>query len=136
MRSSVGNRNAEKWVWPAIDADTKEIVGCHIGSRDRDGAERLRKSLPPVYRRCAVCYTDFWSSYKGVLPSERHRPVPEQSGKTDYIERFNNTVRQRISRLVRKTLSFSEKIGNHIGAVRNFIHYCNESLKIFSPLHV
>jgi IS1 family transposase len=32
------------------------------------------------------------------------------SGKTNHIERFNNTMRQRISRLVRKTLSFSKKL--------------------------
>ena len=35
---------------------------------------------------------------------------------TNYIERFNNTVRQRVSRPVRKALSFSKIITNHIGA--------------------
>ncbi len=65
-------------------------------------------------KQCAVIYTDFWEAYAGVLPSERHRPVAENSGKTSYTERFNNTVRQRISRSVRKTLSFSEKPENHI----------------------
>ncbi|MEH2004362.1 IS1 family transposase, partial [Nostoc sp.] len=39
--------------------------------------------------------------------------------------RFNNTMRQRISRLVRKTLSFSKKLDNHIGAIRYFIHHYN-----------
>ncbi|MBE9123011.1 hypothetical protein IQ269_19965 [Tychonema sp. LEGE 07199] len=29
------------------------------------------------------------------------------------MERLNNTLRQRISRLVRKTLSFSKKLENH-----------------------
>jgi hypothetical protein len=33
--------------------------------------------------------------------------VGKESGLTSYIERFNNTLRQRIARLVRKTLSFS-----------------------------
>jgi IS1 family transposase len=32
------------------------------------------------------------------------------------IERFNNTLRQRVSRLVIETLSFSKKLENHIGA--------------------
>ncbi|MBF0346010.1 MAG: hypothetical protein HQL06_17510, partial [Nitrospirae bacterium] len=45
-----------------------------------------------------------------------------------YIERFNCTMRQRISRLVRKALSFSKKIENHIGAVWYFIHHYNASL--------
>ena len=127
--SFVGNKSNKQWVWLAIDADTKEIVGCYIGSRDREGAEGLWESIPAVYRQCVVCYTDFWSAYEEIFPSKRHRPVPKQSGKTSYIERFNNTIRQRISRLVRKTLSFSKKISNHIGAIWNFIHYYNESLR-------
>jgi transposase-like protein len=44
--------------------------------------------------------------------------------KTNHIERFNNTLRQRDSRLVRSTLAFSKKVDNHIGAIRYFIcHY-------------
>ncbi|MFM7546350.1 MAG: IS1 family transposase, partial [Synechococcales cyanobacterium] len=40
----------------------------------------------------------------------------------------NNTFRQRIGRLVRKTLSFSKKLKNHIGAVWYFIHHYNASI--------
>ena len=58
----------------------------------------------------AVCYTDVWESYSEVLPFKRHRPVGKESGKTSHIERLNNTLRQRISRLARKTLSFSKKL--------------------------
>jgi IS1 family transposase len=108
--------------------DTKEIVGVHIGRRDREGVQKLRDSLPGVYRQCAVTYTDFWSAYNEVFPSLRHRPVEKGSGKTDHIESFNRTMRQRISRLVRKTLSFSKKMTNHIGAIWNFIHHYNVSL--------
>jgi IS1 family transposase len=36
--------------------------------------------------------------------------VGKETGLTAYIERLNNTLRQRISRLVRKTLSFSKKL--------------------------
>jgi IS1 family transposase len=36
------------------------------------------------------------------------------SGKISYIERFNNTLRHRVGRLVRKALSFSKKFENHI----------------------
>jgi hypothetical protein len=55
--------------------------------------------------------------------------VGKDSGKTCYIERFNNTVRQRVARLVRKTLSFSKSIDNHIGAVWYFVHHYNASLR-------
>jgi insertion element IS1 protein InsB len=27
------HKNNKKWVWLAIDADTREIIGCHIGDR-------------------------------------------------------------------------------------------------------
>ena len=73
-----------------------------------------RDSLPAVYRQCAVCYTDFWEAYKKVLPSKRHKVVGKETG-FNPIERFNNTLRQRVSRLVRKTLSFSKKLENHMG---------------------
>ncbi|MCI4624955.1 MAG: hypothetical protein L3V56_03245, partial [Candidatus Magnetoovum sp. WYHC-5] len=59
---------------------------------------------------------------------KRHRSVGKESGKTNYIERLNCTLRQRISRLVRKTLSFSKKIVNHIGSIWYFIHNYNDSL--------
>ena len=44
--------------------------------------------------------------------------------KTNHIERFNNTLRQRVSRLVREALAFSKKLVNHMGAIKLFIcHY-------------
>ncbi|AFY39573.1 IS1 transposase [[Leptolyngbya] sp. PCC 7376] len=72
--------------------------------------KRLWQSLPGVYRQCAVAYSDFWSAYGLIFPSKRHRFVSKETGKTSYIERFNCTLRQRVSRLVRKTLSFSKRM--------------------------
>lgn len=125
MWSFVERKSNKQWVWLAIDVDSRQIVGVFIGSRDRSGAEGLWESLPAVYRQCAVCYTDFWSAYGEIFPEKRHRPVGKESGKTNHIERFNLTLRQRVSRLVRKTLSFSKKLINHIGAIWNFVHNYN-----------
>ena len=94
MWSFVGLKHNKKWIWLEPDSDSREIVGMHVWSRDRAGAEALWKSLPPVYRQCAVCYTDFWSAYEQVLPQNRHRAVGKESGKTNRIERFNLTLRQ------------------------------------------
>jgi hypothetical protein len=44
-------------------------------------------------------------------------------------------MRQRISRLVRKTLSFSKKLENHIGAIWYFIHHYNASLFMYEIFH-
>ena len=79
-----------------------------------------------MYRQCAVCHTDFWEA--SLLPSKRHRAVGKDSGQTNYVERFNNTLRQRVGRLVRKSLSFSKKLSNHLGAIWDFIHYYNATL--------
>lgn len=128
MWSFVGSKKNKQWIWLAIDADTREIVGVYIGDRSRQSAKGLWQSLPPVYRQRAICYTDFWEAYEQVLPSQRHRMVGKETGKTSYIERFNNTLRQRNGRLVRKTLSFSKKLSNHIGAVWYFVHHYNAVL--------
>lgn len=130
MWSFVGNKDNKQWIWLALDVKTKEIVGVYIGDRSREGARQLWQSLPPVYRQCAVCYSDFWEAYKQIIPSLRHRAVGKETGKTNYIERFNCTMRQRVSRLVRKTLSFSKKIENHLGAIWYFIHHYNASLHL------
>lgn len=61
---------------------------------------------------------------------KRHKSVDKESGLTSYIERLNNTLRQRISRLVRKTLSFSKKLENHKGAIWNFIHDYNHQIRL------
>jgi insertion element IS1 protein InsB len=130
MWSFVGNKGNKQWIWLAIDVLTKEIVGVYIGQRDKEGARGLWNSLPAVYRQCAVSYTDFWSAYGIVFPKKRQRAVGKDTGQTNYIERFNNTMRQRISRLVRKTLSFSKKLSNHMGAIWYFIHSYNANLSI------
>ncbi len=128
--SFVNHKGNKKWVWLALDSKTREIVGVYIGDRDEQAARKLWNSLPPIYRQCAVAYTDFWAAYGAVFPVKRHKAVGKETGKTSYIERFNNTLRQRVSRLVRKTLSFSKSVENHIGAIWYFIHYYNDSLPV------
>ena len=128
MWSFVERKKNTVYIWLAIDRDTREIVGCFMGDRTRQSARRLWASLPPVYRQCAVAYTDFWQSYEQVIPANRHRAVGKETGETNHIERLNNTFRQRLSRLVRKSLSFSKKWENHVGAIWYFIHHYNAQL--------
>ena len=59
-----------------------------------------------------------------MLPDFKCARWSKLARKTNHIERFNNTLRQRVSRLVRDALSFSKKLANHIGAIKLFIcHY-------------
>ncbi len=81
-------------------------------------------TIPVVYRERAIFSTDHYAAYTGVIPVAQHKPIGKYARKTNHIERFNNTLRQRVSRLVRSTLAFSKKLENHIGAIRYFIcHY-------------
>lgn len=63
-----------------------------------------------------------------VRSAIRYRPVGKESGKTSYIERFNCMLRQRCSRLVRKTLSFSKKLLNRVGMIMYFV--CDYNLHL------
>ncbi|MFM7424835.1 MAG: IS1 family transposase [Elainella sp.] len=130
--SFVDHKGQKQWVWLVMDGTTREIGCCWVGDRPSQSAAALWRSLPGVYRQCAVIYTAEWEAYAAVLPSKRHFRVSKQSGLTSYIERFNNTLRQRVSRLVRKALSFSRKVENPIGAIWYFIHHYNESIRLES----
>jgi insertion element IS1 protein InsB len=64
--------------------------------------------------------------YAGVIPTAQPRAITKLARKTNHLERFNNTLRQRVSRLVRAALSFSKKLANHIGAIKLCI--CHDNL--------
>ncbi|MDX2271045.1 MAG: IS1 family transposase [Cyanobacteriota bacterium] len=130
MWSFVGSKANQKWVWLAIDADTGYVLAGYIGDRTRNSALCLWNRIPVSHRKHAQVYTDFWDAYQGVIPKNQHHPVGKETGKTNRIERFNNTLRQRIGRLVRKALSFSKKTENHISAIFGFLHHHNESLLV------
>ena len=62
--------------------------------------------------------------YKGIISLEQHKAVTKNVRTTNHVERFNTTLRQRVSRLVRATLSFFKRLANHIGAIKFFMcHY-------------
>lgn len=126
------NKGNKLWVELALDANTHEMVVVYIGERDEAAARQLWNSLPPVYCQCAIAYADFWTAYGVVLLSKRHRAVGKETSKTHDIERCNHTLRQRVSRRVRKTLSFSKSLENPIGAIWYFIYHLGCDL-VFHP---
>jgi insertion element IS1 protein InsB len=61
---------------------------------------------------------------EGGLPATQPRAITKLARQTHYIERFNNTLRQRVARLVHEALSFSKKLAYHMGAIKLFrCHY-------------
>jgi insertion element IS1 protein InsB len=124
MASFVKKKANKQWIWIARDAKTRQVIAFHVGERSRTSAKRLWAKIPRAYRQHATFYTNQYIVYRGVIPAAQHRAINKLARKTNHIERFNNTLRQRVSRLVREALSFSKKLANHIGAIKLFIcHY-------------
>jgi insertion element IS1 protein InsB len=125
-------RKADKqWLWLAFDKESRQVLAFFVGDRSRKSARKLWRRIPAPYRERATFYSDDWEAYKRVIPAERHMACGKESGLTNGVERFNCTLRQRVSRLVRKTLSFSKKLANHVGAIKYFIcHYNREVLRL------
>ena len=123
--SFVARKKDKQWVWLAFDRRSRQVVAFYVGDRSRRSAKRLWARIPSRYRRHAIFSTDGWDAYQGVIPPAQHDICDKASGRTSGVERMNCTLRQRCSRLVRKALSFSKKLANHIGAVKYFLCYYN-----------
>ncbi|MEM6342648.1 MAG: IS1 family transposase [Bacteroidota bacterium] len=122
MWSFVHNKGNKQWIWLAMERNTRQIVGFWVGPRSEEGAWGLWYSIPEKIRNQAHFHTDDWDAYGKVLPPKRHT-ISSVKAKTNHIERFNNTLRHRCSRLVRKNLAFSKKLENHIDAIAFFISF-------------
>jgi IS1 family transposase len=101
LASFVQKKANKQWVWIAMDAKTRQIIAFHVGDRSHKSAEHLWAKIPQAYRQHATFYTDQYVVYEGVIPAAQHRAISKLARKTNHIERFNNTLRQRMSRLVR-----------------------------------
>jgi hypothetical protein len=73
---------------------------------------------PALYHQHAVFYTAHSAASLGVIPSAQPRAISTLARTTNHVERFHCTSHQRVSRLVWATLSFSQKLSNHIGAIK------------------
>ncbi len=71
------------------------------------------------------CFTDFWAASQAVIPQEQHTAVGKETGETAHVERWNTTLRQRLARFVRMTLSFSKSVIMHEACLLLFLHRYN-----------
>lgn len=122
--SYVGSKANPVWIWVALETRSRRIVSVVFGDRSEQMAQQLYQSLPTYYQQQGIFFTDAWKSYN-ILPSEQRFAVNRS---TNHIERFNCTLRQRCSNLVRKTLSFSKSLPLHQRRIINFINHYNYSV--------
>ena len=126
LASFLHKKANKPWIWIAMDATSRQVIAFRVGDRSRKSAKRLWTKIPHAYRQHAMFYTDQYVVYKGVIPAAQHRAIHKLARKTHHLERFNNTLRQRVSRLIREAFSCSKKLANHIGAIKLFI--CHDNL--------
>lgn len=110
---AVFKKSNKRWVWVALCRRTRQIVTYARGALEI-AAKRVAtpsggaspKPSPLRGRRAKQCRTfgDFWDAYAKVFPNETHQSVDKVSGAVSHVERWNNTLRQRLARFVRKTL--------------------------------
>lgn len=123
------------WVWLAMCRATRQIVACVLGDRSAKTCRRLWRAVPEAYRQ-SYCFSDFWEAYRKVIPAEQHTACGKETGMTAHIERWNNTLRQRLARFVRKTLSFSKSRAMHKACLLLFIHrYNRDRARLWYRLH-
>jgi insertion element IS1 protein InsB len=121
--SYVGKKSCGSWVWVALCRRTRQVVGYAVGSRGTVTCHKLLHCIPNEYKFLDTV-SDFWSAYQKVFESN-HKSVGKEDGGTAHIERWNNTLRQRLGRFVRKTLSFSKSEEMHELVLKLFIHKYN-----------
>jgi insertion element IS1 protein InsB len=112
------------WIWVALCRKTRQVVARAIGDRSEKTCLELWNNIPEEYRQ-GHCFSDFWKAYQLVIPDEQLSQVGKETGETAHIERWNCTLRQRLARFVRKTLSFSKSIIMHEICLDLFLHRYN-----------
>lgn len=122
----VGKKDNPVWLWVALDRATRQVVAWVLGDRSEKTAWELWDALPLTdLERAGWAYcTDRWVSYDNVIPVERRATA---KGETNHVERLNCTLRQRLGRLVRRTLSFSKSLEMLEAALTLFFHHYNAS---------
>lgn len=124
--SFVGSKAQPRWLWLALCRRTRQVVAYWIGDRSEAGALHLWRRIPRDYVRCAS-FSDRWQPYAYIFDPQRHRMVGKDEGETNHVERWFNTLRQRLARFTRKTLAFSKRDDLHDGLLHLFIYDYNLS---------
>jgi IS1 family transposase len=126
--SFVFKKANKRWLWTVMCRRTRQILAFSIGDRSENTCRRLWKRIPISYRS-SIAYTDFWKAYLDVIPKHQHIALGKDSGQTNHMERWYNTLRQRQARYVRKTLSFSKSEAFHHMVTKWFIVDHNVAMK-------
>lgn len=128
MHSFVKSKLTVIWIWLAMDIETRRIVAVHFGGREEKDARAFIAQIPKSYLKNAVIDTDGLAAYEKPLFEGRYNHnqwIGKGHGMTNYIERFNGTLRRKCARLTRKSYCFSKCQWHHKQSILKTIHDYN-----------
>ncbi len=117
MWSYMGRKDKRRWLWHAIDRETRKVLAYVFGERKDRVFLELKSLLEPF--GISHFYTDDWGAYERHLDPEQHLIGKENTQK---IERKHLSLRTRIKRLARKTICFSKKEQMHDIVIGLFVN--------------
>lgn len=108
MWSFVGSKKQQRWLWHAINHQSRQILAYVLADHKDDAFKQLKSLLEPF--GIQHYYSDGWGAYVRELDSSQHT-VGKRN--TQRIERKHLTLRTRIKRLARETICFSKSVRMH-----------------------
>jgi insertion element IS1 protein InsB len=121
MWSFVRTKKNQRWLWLAIDHETRNVLAFVFGRRKHKVFKELKALLKPFGIK--RFFTDDFGAYTRNLTEHEHVVGKEN---TQRIERKNLTLRTRIKRLCRKTICYSKCENMHdtvVGLVINVLEF-------------
>jgi insertion element IS1 protein InsB len=117
MRSYVGKKAHQRWLWHAIDHYTGKVLAYVFGRRKDEVFLQLQALLEPF--GITRYYTDGWGTYERHVDAEKHIVGKAHMQR---IESKHINLRTRIKRLVRRTICFSKSECMHDLVIGLFVN--------------
>ncbi len=117
MRSFVGKKENQRWLWHAADHKTGKVLAYAFGTHEDKVFPEFKRLLEPF--GIVKFYTDNLGAYERNLSPHNHETGKKNTRKT---ERKHLTLRTRIKRLARKTICFSKSERMHDIVIGLFIN--------------
>ena len=108
MWSYMGKKNAQRWLWHAIEHHLGKVLAYVFGRRQDQVLRPLNARLEPFGIKRDD--PEYGGAYPRHLDTDEHQPGKRN---TQQIERKHVTLRTRITRLTRKTICCSRSTQMH-----------------------
>jgi IS1 family transposase len=116
--------------WIALCRKRRQVVAYAVGDRSEQTCPRLWKAIPPASSSRTLLQRFLQGLSGRHSQREQHTAVGKDTGETAPVERWNTTLRQRLARFVRQTLSFSKSLLMHHACLTLFLHRYNRERAI------